>query len=487
VAPGIETRQKVGSARAATALAALVLLGLLWLLVAPLATPYWWDAGAVYAPGAKWLLEHGFDARPGVFPTDFSRGHAPLFFLVVAGAFRLLGASPVAGHALALGFGWMALLYTYALGRELGGAWAGVIAAALLLTAPLFLTMSSETLPEVALTALTAAAFHALAQERLAECALWGTLLVLVKETGVACPLAIAGALALHALRSGSHREGARRTAVALVPVVVLAAFFLYQKRAQGWFVLPYHAGLFRAEHPLGEQLVRVVVSIFVVDGRAVAVLGAGVLWALRRELLRARLQRHGVLLLALGLHVLANLVFFTKMFFLERYALPVHVDAVVVLATLLAPLPGPMRSLAAMVPGLATAALAIGVALARRDAGQDMASGETTFRYLHAVRAHQELYRTLEAEGGDPVVLTDWPITDELRDPFLGWVTHPFRAVDVGSYYGHGTREGPVDRVVTVPGLSSHERLVRVATELGLHLRERASEGPASIELWGP
>src|ERR1700722_4229066 len=141
--------------RALPALGALGALALLALLVAPFATPYWWDAGAVYAPGAKWLFDHGFDARPGVFPSDLSRGHTPLFYLVLAGAFRVLGPGPVAGHLLALGFAWMAVLCPHALGRWLAGPPAGVVAAALLATAPIFLTMSSEALPEVALTALT--------------------------------------------------------------------------------------------------------------------------------------------------------------------------------------------------------------------------------------------------------------------------------------------------------------------------------------------
>ena len=59
------------------AIVLVVTFALLALLTAPLSTPYWWDDGAVYAPGAKWLADHGFDARPGVFPSDLSRGHTP--------------------------------------------------------------------------------------------------------------------------------------------------------------------------------------------------------------------------------------------------------------------------------------------------------------------------------------------------------------------------------------------------------------------------
>ncbi len=460
-------------------LVSVVTFALLALLVAPLSTPYWWDAGAVYAPGAKWLLDHGFDARPGIFPSDLSRGHTPLFYLLLAGAFRLLGANPVAGHALTFGFAWMALLFTYALARRLFGWPAGAVAVALLLASPLFLTMSSEALPEMALTALTAASFHALARGRLVECAVWGTVLVLVKETGVACPLAIASAVAIQGVRGGALREGAKRAVVGLTPVFVLTAFFLAQKHAEGWFVLPYHAGLFHEDHSLIEQLWHVAESIFVNDGRLIAVLAAMVVAVFHRRAVVRTWEEHREVLTAFALYAIMNLGFFAKMFFLDRYVLPLHPCVGVVTAGVLAPAGATLR---ARLPGLAAAVVSIGVALARRSAGSDMASGETTFRYLHAVHAYSALFKHLEAAGGDPVVLTDWPITDELRQPFLGWVSRPFRCINIHEDVGAEN----VDRVIAVQGLGSYERLQREAQARGFSKLERVEEGGAAIELWG-
>ncbi len=482
--------------RAERAVVVLAAAAALAILVAPLATPYWWDAGAVYAPGAKWLLDHGFNARPGVFPSDLSRGHTPLFFLLLASAFRLLGAGPLAGHLVAFGFAVAAVFFTYALGRQLFGRAAGALAAALLLATPLFLTMSSEALPEVALTALTAAAFHAFARGRMAWCALWGTLLVLVKETGVACPLAIAGSVAIVGLRSRACRTEGRRLLFALLPVVPLAVFFLVQRRAEGWFVLPDFAGLYRRPHSLPGQLTHVAVSIFVDDGRIVAVLGAGALglwrWYARRPVAPSTAEAvgspgpegRGAVFLALGLHALMNLAFFAKMFFLERYVLPVHVGTVVVAAGVLAPAGALALARArAGAPGLGIAAIAIAIGLSRLRAGTDMASGETTFRYLRAVRAYKALYERLEAGGGDPVVLTDWPLTDALREPFLGWVSRPFRCLQVEQ----DAIDGPIDRVVAAHALGSYERLRREAEGRGFRRVERVGEGGTEIELWGP
>ncbi|HEY1954169.1 MAG TPA: glycosyltransferase family 39 protein [Polyangiaceae bacterium] len=438
--------------------------------VAPLSTPYWWDAGAVYAPGAKWLLDHGFDARPGVFPADLSRGHTALFYLMLAAAYRVMGAGPVAGHVVTFAFAWMAVIFSYALARRLFGWQAAALAALLLVASPLFQTMASMALPEMAMTALTAASLYAFARGRIAESAALGTVLVLVKEVGVACPLAIAGAVALEALRH-RDRTGIRRTAIALVPVVVLAVFFGVQKSAEGWFVLPYHAGLFHEHHPLLPQLGRVAVSL-VADGRWIAVLAALVLWR-RAELARAW-REHREVFTAFVLFAAMNLGFFAKMFFLERYVLPVHVCVAIMIGGALARVRW---------PGLAAAAIAIGVALSRRSAGTDMASGETTFRYLHAVHAHAALLHRVDTAGGDPRILTVWPVTDELRQPFLGWVHRPFHCMDADVT----SSPGPVDRIIAVRGLGSFERLQREARARGFSLRDRAEEGSAAIELWGP
>ncbi|HEY2368989.1 MAG TPA: glycosyltransferase family 39 protein [Polyangiaceae bacterium] len=444
------------------AIVLVVTFALVALLTAPLATPYWWDDGAVYAPGAKWLVDHGWGAWPGAFPSDLSRGHTPLFYVMLAIMYRVVGAGPVAGHVLVFAFAWGSLVFTYLLARHMFDPIAGALAVALLVASPLFQTMSSMALPEIAMTALTAASFYAFAKGRIGITAILGVVLVLVKEVGIACPLAIAGALFFEEPRN------VKRVAIALVPAGVLALFFAYQKHAEGWFVLPYHAGLFKEEHSLALQFGRVAQSIFVSDGRVFAVATAIALAAYKRFTFGNR-----NVVVAFGLFTLMNLVFFAKMFFLERYVLPVHVGVVVLCGGALA---------LVRVPGVAATIVAVAIAFARRNAGTDLASGETTFRYMHAVRAHQALFAKL---GADHVVLTDWPVTDELRFPFLGWVKTPTQCVHVDM--DGDTPSTSVDRVIAVRNLGSYEKLQRKARERGFVIKERIEDGPAEIELWAP
>jgi 4-amino-4-deoxy-L-arabinose transferase-like glycosyltransferase len=471
----------------AVALAALVALR-----PVTLSTPYWWDAAAVYAPGARWIAEHHFHAQPGVFPADLSRGHTPLFYLALAVAFRIGGIGPVAGHVLVLLASASTLALTYALGRHLFGRAAGAIAAVVLATTPLYLTISSDAYPEIPLTALTAATLLAYATRRTVAYVMCGIALVLTKETGLACILAVLGAEGWNALRTRALRDAIPRLAVLSIPAVALAAFFLWQKHALGWFVLPYHVGLLNDQHFDRVQFERIVVPIFVAHGRGLLVLvtiTVAVARAVRGRTIvpaadtRPDAPSRETVLVALALVFVANAVFFAKMFLLERYLLPAHLPIVLAIGAVLAPTA--VREPRTWVLAAATVLSGAVWAIATRSAGGDYASGETTFRYLDAVRAHHEMLSRIEARGGDPVILTSWPVTEELRDPTLGWVSRPFRAVEFSIERGipsHGPR--PTD-VVAFASLGSYRELLRSAERLGLHPAARTQEGGAVVEWW--
>ncbi len=464
----------------------MALLALVALRPASLATPYWWDAAAVYVPGAEWLNTHGFDASPGHFPSDLGRGHTPGFYLVLALAFRLFGTSPTTGHALVLGFSAAALTFTYALGVTWLDRPRAVLATLLVAFAPLYLTMSSEALPEIPMTALTLLAVLLFAQRKFLGAALAATALVLVKEVGLATPAALAGASLFLAWKvPGERRAWIRAALFQLIPLVFLAAFFVWQRVREGWWVLPYHAGLFSEHHDLAEQLARVLGSSLVADGRGVALVVALALAVGARRLGIAPpsspSQMDRPIALAIALVVLANFVFFAKMFFLERYVLPLHpLIALAIVRMVPAPQPGDRR-------GFAAGALATGIAcitaLAVRWGGEGFDSGETTFRYLHAVNVHERMLRDVPAPS---TVLTTWPMTDEMRAPYLGYVKSPIKAISLEWVEATGNHPH-VDAVIVFTTMGNAPRLRAQAAERGFHLARTEEEGGAALELWTP
>lgn len=451
--------------------------------------PFWWDASAVYVPGAHWLETHHFAARPGVFPSDLSRGHTPLFYLLLAFAFRAFGTSPAVGHTVVLGFATMVLAYTYALARWFAGQRAGIAAVVLLAVTPLFLTISSEALPEIPCTALTLAVVYSFARARYRECATWGCALILMKELTVAAPMAVGGAALLVAVRQRTVRASLPTLATLAIPVIPLAGFFAWQRIAEGWFITPYHASLFNEPHAYGEQFVAVVASMFAHDGRWIALaMAVPFAFMARSNQPDAAVNKPSrpTVRLALVLIIAANTVFYTRGWYLDRYLLPTHPGIVILIVTAFVGLAdAAMQRRATIALGIAVLAVA-GVSWNHREAGVGYASGETTFRYVHAIRSQQAVFSALEQRGGDPLVLTTWPMSDELREPYLGWVSRPFRVVNA-DYLVPDSPLPRVDAVIVFDGVGSRTRLRELARRLNFRLLREVHVGGATTEWWGP
>ena len=450
----------------------------------PLSLPFFWDEADVYVPGARWLAEHGLDFRPGVFPDDWSRGHPPLLYFVSGAAFALFGATPVVGHLVVLPFAVLALVCTWLLGDTLFGRPAGAAAALLLGATPLFMSMANMLLPEMPLTGLTALALLLFARGRIGLAALTGAALVLIKETGVFVPAALAGAVLWRGWMRGElrRRETWLRFGISCAPILVLCAFFAWQKALAGYFIFPHHQGLLW-DRPLGwMDLGTVFPSLLAWHGRWIAVLAAvpvGVVALTRPDARRAVSPT----VVAIALLVLGNALFFTKMFWLERYALPAHPGVLVLVAGALVGrgrrlAPGLARSLALALPfAVAFGALGLWSTPAPDEA-------ELTFAYADVIETHR---RAFDALPPDAVVLTTWPLTEELRQPDLGFVDQAFSVV----HARHLDGDVPVlfDHVLVAPGSSRAQALVTAAGSRGLSHRGsfRVGAAPQPLHLYGP
>lgn len=455
-----------------------------WALVVrpgPLSLPFFWDEADVYGPGAKWLAEHGLNATPGTFPDDWSRGHPPLFFLLAGVAFRLCGPSATVAHALILPFTALALACTYSLARIRFRRAVAICAAVLLGTSPLFLAMGAFLLPEMPLTGLTALALLLAAHKRYAWAAVVGVALVWIKETGLCTSLAICGALAITALRERDWRAKLQPLLISMTPILALAVFFAWQRIYAGYFVFPHHQNLFAERTFEASNVLTVFPSALLWHGRWVA-LGAAVvaaIFAWKRAPIRFDVLDVSLILLVTG-----NAIFFAKMFWLERYALPAHPGVCVLIAACLGTAASSLkteftRNLAVAAPGAAAAVLGL-LSLHRSDAHM---APELTFAFVDVVHSHERVCQEL-ATLPHPVVLTTWPLTTELREPWLGYVHAPIDSIHLDNL-GHHPDAQP--NVVVVERSSPRAGELRVfANSHGMQLRsELEVNGSTSIELW--
>ncbi len=458
-------------------------VSVLWAMVVrpgPLSLPYFWDEADVYAPGARWLALHDMDPTPGHFPDDWSRGHPPLLYVVASIAFRIFGSGPAVGHALIVPFTALALTCTYLLGAERYGRLVGVSAAAMLATSPLFMSMGAFLLPEMPLTALTALALLLASRGRYGSAAVVGIALVWIKETGVGPPIAIAGGLVVEAWRAGALKQRWRPIAISLTPVLALIAFFVWQRATAGYFVFPHHQNLF-ADRPFSiGNVMTVFPSLFVWHGRwlfsGCALVAMGLLW--RRGVLMSALKPDATLW-AVGLLLLGNVIFFAKMFWLERYALPVHPGVLVVSMALIAEASRALPERAQRPVSLAPVALAGALGLLSLHSPGE--AEEHTFAFADVVRSHRQAYTRIHALADDPLIVTTWPLTTELREPWLGYVPAPMR-----SEHPDDLGDRTPDVVLVDPGSHRADELRALAEAHSLDLRETVTVGSAPpLELY--
>jgi len=59
----------------------------------------------------------------------------------------------------------------------------------------------------------------------------------------------------------------------------------------------------------------------------------------------------------------------------------------------------------------------------------------EDNLAYADFIRLHQQAAHYLEAQPGQPRILTAWPATNELAEPYLGYVQRPLRVVPVQGF----------------------------------------------------
>lgn len=455
--------------------------------------PFFWDEADVYVPGSVWVAEHGLSVTPGVFPDDYSRGHPPLLYLIAGAAFAVFGASPTVGHLVVLPFTVAALVGTYLLGATLFDRRAGAAAALLLGVTPLFMSMGNMLLPEMPLTAVAVLSFFALARGHLGVSVALGIAAVLIKETGIFAAAGVGAAVLFDARSRGTLREkaGVARVASAAAPLFALGLFFVWQKSTAGYFVYPHHADLF-ADRPLSwSNLVTVFPSLFAWHGRLIVVLAAlfAAVIAFRRTpaAIEAPEPRwtptRSAVMVGAAVVVVANAIFFTKMFWLERYALPAHPLVLVAACGALFVLVTPeRRRLSHSLPWAPVfAAVMLGALSMWAQPAPDQE--EQTFAYADVIATHRSAIRAIG--GPDPYVLTTWPMTIEARHAYLGYAERDTDTLHLRYLDDHA--DAPISHVLVSTASSSADALREEARRRGMRrLSSHRVGGAPTLELWG-
>ncbi len=147
--------------------------------------PYFWDEAWSYFPAIKNMAETGPSLLPGAIPIELGKGHPQFFFFIASSWMRLTGGNIGAMRLLPVLISILLLLSIYFNIKKIFNQQAALIAVSLISVQSLFLAQSSLLLPEMLLALFLVCSLFAFHRKKYGQYAIYSTLMVLTKETGL--------------------------------------------------------------------------------------------------------------------------------------------------------------------------------------------------------------------------------------------------------------------------------------------------------------
>lgn len=386
--------------------------------------PYFWDEMGQFVPAALDIARDGAWIPHSALPNV----HPPGVMAYIALVWSLAGRSILATRVAMLLIAALGLLFVFQLGMELCRplpAVPALLAPALLLFSPLFYTQSMLAQLDMPAMVLTALALILFLRQRFAAAACVSTLLVLVRETGIVVPV-------LFLLWLLIRERRVRQACYFFAPFVALGTWLFLLKRATGHWLGNQEFTTYNLVYSLeparaASALVRRLYFLFVADFRWIGTLLIVAAW--RKSRLFATPQWALVGLLG------AAHVGFMSLFggaTLDRYLLPVLplVYISMVAAWSMCPQPWRTATVTLWLAGL------LAVLFWNFPPSPFVYSLEDDLAMVDFVRVQQEAAAFLEMRLPQHGVTSVWPFTQELSDPFFGYVHHPLPTVQISDFH---------------------------------------------------
>ena len=415
-----------------------------FLLHAPLLQlPYFWDEAGYYVPAARDLLLTG-----SLIPhTTVSNAHPPLVMAWIALWWKCFGYAPAVARAAILVIASFSLMGVFRLAEEVANSEVAVGATVCTGLYPVFFAQSSLAQVDLAAAGLTIWGLGAYIQRRRAATAIWFLLAVLAKETAILAPVALAAweLVARFVVKNArlkrwwpelEPQRDLRSVSVLLLPLLPLICWYGYHYARTGYVF--GNPEFFRYNVAATLNPLRFVLALMLRLWQSFGylhlwILTAGMLLAMRLppvrdgDVERARISIPNQVTFFVVIAAYAFAMALIGGAVLARYVLPA-VPLVIILdvSTL-------RRRLRYWVAAVAIVAAAFIVAWFWNPPYGF--SPEDNLAYRDYVILHQDAERFLEARYPMARVLTAWPASGELTQPWLGYTTRPMQVVRIENF----------------------------------------------------
>jgi 4-amino-4-deoxy-L-arabinose transferase-like glycosyltransferase len=417
----------------------LISVGIFLLHASLLRLPYFWDEAGYYIPAARDLLLKG-----SLIPLSTpSNAHPPLVMAYLALWWKVLGSTQAVTRSAMLLAAAFALLGVFRIARRAANLEVAIAATACTALYPVFFAQSTMAHVDLATAGLTIWGMDSYLGGRTRSAAVWFSLSVMAKETAILAPLAlltwelVCPWVSRFLKQPICIRDRSWPVVVSLLtPVGVLALWYAYHYARTGYVF--GNPEFFRYNVQATLSPLRILLALLMRLWQVFGYLHLWVLillmgWAMTRPALRdGDVERPRIELsiqFVFGVVILTYVVALSIIggAVLARYMLTA-VPLVVILAV--STLRRRVRAWRWVV-GIACAAF-VGALFWNPPYGF---SPEDNLAYRDFIVMHEDAERFLEARYPKASVLTAWPASGEITQPFLGYVRQPLRVVRIEDF----------------------------------------------------
>ena len=357
-----------------------------------LGLPYFFDETFSYIPAIVEMAKVGPNKLPGTIPLILSKGH-PLFFYFMASLWMkfIAGNSIILMRLFPLLISLLALFVFHRFAKRHTNLLLANVAVLLLSVQPLFLAQASLVLPEIFLFTLFVLCFDTYLSRNYRLYTLFGSLMILTKETGAVFIMVFGLAYLAENYRTWKTKYFWRNLVLLGIPVIVYLLFLILHYLKFGVFFFSEHLNLIsfdtsRVLHKLQSS----TWTIFLAHGRNILFFTA--ILALAILLFRKQnIQYKKFLILSLSI-LIVFLIFTILNFYVYRYVLPVLGISLLALLVLIQQIKTNYRAL-----NIAFIVFILSLSAynsATRNGGDDSDLG-----YVQFLVVHQEMVRYCEKQ----------------------------------------------------------------------------------------
>ena len=296
---------------------------LMYAQVPHLKLPYFWDEAWSYMAAVRKMAEAGPSIMPGAVPLEYCKGHPQLFYFIAACWFNTFPCDIFYMRLFPLVFSIVLLIAFYFGLRKVSNPTIARMGVVLLGVQSMFLAQSIMVLPEMMLSLWLILAFFAFIRSNYKIYALWGSLMVMTKETAMIFAAVFVLCYLTGNFEKIKDRNFVRNLSLVVSPLMVYFVFLVFHKLAFGVFFYQEHLGYisFRWD-TMWRKLGSAFVTAFVHYGRLSLLLFLiGAIFFLLWK--KIRLKNRNALV-CLAIMIPSYLIFLSLNFYSPRYTLSI-------------------------------------------------------------------------------------------------------------------------------------------------------------------